>query len=104
MATDTRSAILAITGRRVEIEALDAALRFSAVVRNASALEDGRPALAACATFAARAFGGEADAWAPLVAAVRDLLTGPLAPGAGALRSQRELRAFVAENADLLDR
>jgi hypothetical protein len=102
VAIDARpTAFLAITGQ-FELETLNAALRFTAVVRAASGAAEEHPDVRACATLAARAFGGDAAAWAPLVAAVRDLLTLPGVPGVGARRSRRELRAFVAENADLL--
>ena len=102
MATEARPTFLAITGQ-LEVEALDAALRFAAAVREASECGETDPAVAACSVLAARAFGGEEQAWAPLVCAVRDLLTAVPAEGRQADRSRRELRAFVAENADLLE-
>ncbi len=103
MATEARTAFLTITGQ-LDLEALDATLRFAAVIRDASGADEAHPAVANASVLAARAFGGEAEAWAPLVTAVRDLLAAPAADGPAALRSRRELRAFVSENADLLER
>jgi hypothetical protein len=102
VATEARPAFIAITGR-IETEALEAALRFADCLREASGEGETDSGVAACAALAAQAFGGDAEAWAPLVAAVRRLLDDPPAGSARALRSRRELRAFVAENADLLD-
>jgi hypothetical protein len=101
LATEARPAFVAITGR-FEPETLDAALRFAVRLREASG-EDESPAVVECSTLAARAFGGDGEAWAPLVRAVQGLLAGRTASTAGGHRSRRELRAFVAENADLLD-
>jgi hypothetical protein len=101
LATEARPAFLAITGR-IERETCEAALRFSACL--AEATDEGVTNRTAAATaLAAQAFGGDRDAWAPLVAAVRRLLAGPSAMSARALKARRELRAFVAENDDLLE-
>lgn len=102
MATEARPAFIAITGR-FEPETLDAAARFAVCLREASGESESHPVVAECSTLAARAFGGDGGAWAPLVKAVRELLAGRTAPTASGHRSRRELRAFVAENADLLD-
>jgi hypothetical protein len=102
MATEARPAFVAITGR-FELEALAAAARFAASVREAFGDEgESRPDVIACSTLATRAFGGDPEAWPALVAAVRSLLSAS-AGTAGEGRSWRELRAFVAENADLLE-
>lgn len=102
MATEARPAFIAITGR-FEPETLDAAARFTACLREASGKGGEHPIVAECSLLAARAFGGDGGAWGPLVNAVRQLLADRPAPNAGVHRSRRELRAFVAENADLLD-
>jgi hypothetical protein len=102
LATDARPAFIAITGR-LESEARDAAARFAACLREASSEADAHEIVAECATLADRAFGGDDAAWAPLVAGVRRLLAGGAAATAGAVKSRRELHAFVAENADLLE-
>ncbi len=102
MATEARPMFLAFTGR-FERETLDAAARFAAALRAAAGERTTDPELAACVALAARAFGGERDAWPPLVAAVRRLLARPPARTSDGRLSRRELRAFVAENADLLD-
>ena len=102
MATEARPAFVAITGR-LERETRAAAARFAVCLREASGEGESHPAVAECSALAARAFGGDAAAWAPLVKAVRELLAGRTAPTASGHRSRRELRAFVAENADLLD-
>ncbi len=102
MATEARPAFLAITGL-LECETQDAAARFTMSVRAAAGEAESPDAVAACSSLASRAFGGEREAWAPLVAAVRRLLAGPPPQGARGRESRRELRAFVNENADLLD-
>ena len=102
MATEARPAFITITGR-AEPDTLDAAARFAECLREASGEGDGHPAVTECSLLAARAFGGDGTAWAPLVQAVRRLLAGRSAPTPRCDRSRRELRAFVAENADLLE-
>ncbi len=101
MATEARPAFIAITGQ-FELETAAAAARFAACVREAVGGES-HPAVQTCSVLAARAFGGDGEAWAPLVAAVRRMLAGTSAESSCAQRSRRELRAFVAENADLLE-
>ncbi|MGD0472860.1 MAG: hypothetical protein ABSB70_06555 [Candidatus Velthaea sp.] len=102
MATEARPAFLAITGLP-EHDTLDAAARFAVSLRDASGEGEFHPGVAECSRLAGRAFGGDGSAWAPLVKAVRQLLADrPLHTGPGQ-KSRRELRAFVAENADLLD-
>jgi hypothetical protein len=101
LATEARPAFLPITGS-FELETLDAAARFAVCLREASG-EESHPIAADCSALAARAFGGDGAAWAPLVKAVRQLLAAPSAATERGYRSRRELRAFVAENADLLD-
>jgi hypothetical protein len=108
LATEARPAFIAITGQsdassQIDPESRAAALRFAACLREASGDSDFHPLVVACSTLAARAFGGDGDAWAPLVAAVRLLLARLPAATARSLKPRRELRAFVAENADLLD-
>ncbi len=102
MATEARPAFIAITGR-LERETLDAAARFTVCLREASGEGESHPIVAECSTLAARAFGGDDTAWAPLVQAVRQLLAGRSAPTTRGDKSRLELRAFVAENADLLE-
>ncbi len=102
MATEARPAFIAITGRS-ELETVAAVARFAACVRDASGEHESHPVVVACSTLAARAFGGEHEAWRPLVIAVRGLLNAAPGRTAGERKSRRELRAFVAENADLLD-
>jgi hypothetical protein len=102
LATEARPAFITITGR-FERETLDAAARFAVSLREASGEGESHPLVAECSTLAAQAFGGDDAAWAPLVKAVRQLLAGRSAPTERGHRSRRELRAFVAENADLLD-
>ena len=101
MATEARPGFITITGRP-ELETLDAAARFAVCLREASG-DETHPMVVECATLAARAFGGDGGAWAPLVRAVRQLLAGGPAQTERGHKSRRELRAFVAENADLLD-
>lgn len=102
MTTEARPAFITITGRS-ESETGAAAARFAASLRDALGENASHPAGVACATLAARAFGGDNAAWRPLVTAVRSLLA-EAAPGTErAAKSRRELRAFVAENADLLE-
>lgn len=103
MATEARPAFLPITGQ-LDREALDATLRFAACLRDASGAADPQSAVRDCLLLAARAFGGDEAAWAPLVAGVRDLLASPPDQPEETRRSRCELRAFVAENADLLER
>jgi hypothetical protein len=88
---------------RLEHETADAINRFAACLCEASGESASHPAVAACSALAVRAFGGDHDAWAPLVAAVRRLLAVPAGNSAHGSKSRRELRAFVAENADLLE-
>jgi hypothetical protein len=102
LASEARPAFLAITGHP-EPETADAAARFAACLRAASGEAEQQAGVAECSALAARAFSGDKAAWAPLVRAVRQLLSGPGARTARGHRSRRELRAFVAENADLLD-
>jgi hypothetical protein len=106
VATEARPAFVTITGR-IETEAHAAAARFAASLCEAAGEGESHPGVAACSRLAARAFGGDGDAWAPLVAAVRRLLAdvgaASLSGNLHGLRSRRELRAFVAENADLLE-
>jgi hypothetical protein len=102
LATEARPAFLPITGS-FELETLDAAARFAVCLREASGEGESHPIVAECSALAARAFGGDGAAWAPLVKAVRQLLAAPSAATERDYRSRRELRAFVAENADLLD-
>jgi len=77
--------------------------RFASSLRRASSRGESHPAVVECARLVHRAFGGETDAWAPLVAAVRRLLAGAAAVTPDAVKSRRDLHAFVAENADLLE-
>jgi hypothetical protein len=102
MATEARPAFITIT-RRLEPETVAAVARFAASVRAASGERESHPIVVAAATLAGRAFGGDHEAWRPLVVAVRHLLSTTPARTAGEPRSRRELRAFVAENADLLE-
>jgi hypothetical protein len=102
LATEARPGFITITGRS-EHETLDAAARFAVCLREASGEGETHPIVVECSTLAARAFGGDGAAWAPLVRAVRQLLAGGPAQTERGHRSRRELRAFVAENADLLD-
>jgi hypothetical protein len=101
VATEARPAFIPITGG-IERETLDAADRFAQAVREAADSES-RPLVALCSALSARAFAGDREAWGPLVAAVGRLLARSAAIDGRALRSRRELRAFVAENADLLE-
>jgi len=101
LATEARPAFIAITGR-LEHETLDAVARFVACLHDASGEAESNPAVVVASTLAARAFAGDPQAWAPLVAAVRQLLAGSSVATLRGLKSRRELRAFVAENADLL--
>ncbi len=76
-----------------------AATRFADCIR-AAAGAGATSIEASCERLARRAFGGDATAWAPLVVALSNLLAGP---SDGRPSARRELRAFVAENADLLE-
>jgi hypothetical protein len=102
LATEARPAFITITGR-LEPETRAAAARFAACLCEASGEGVSHPAVAECSLLAAQAFGGDTDAWAPLVAGVRRLLAGSSVETMRGSKSRRELRAFVAENADLLE-
>lgn len=87
----------------LERETIDAAARFAAALRQTSGRGEFHPDVAECFRLADRAFGGDPDAWAPLVAAVGRLLARTPVTTRGGVKSRRDLRAFVAENADLLE-
>ncbi len=99
----TARAFVANTGIP-EAETLEAALRFSATIRSLCTSTQAEDEAVACSTLAMAAFMGDVAAWRELAALVAAVLeAGRAVPGRPAMQARRELRAFLAENADLLE-